>query len=111
MGFWQIFFLCSKNICNVLNTAFKIFNAVTKNRCHFWSQTFKKSEKYLYNGKNLKKIFFWLRCSNGLLNLEYKLLFCEPKIEFKKLREENPYQPTIVKGIYLSQYTKNIETN
>ena len=35
--------------------------------------------------QNLKKIF-----------LEYKLLLCEPNIEFKKLWEENPLQLTIV---------------
>ena len=31
-----------------------------------------------------------------MLHLEYKILLCEPKIEFTKLREEKPYQPTIV---------------
>ena len=35
--------------------------------------------------QNLKKMF-----------LEYKLLLCEPNIEFKKLWEENPLQLTIV---------------
>ena len=52
MGFsLYIFFLCSKNVCNVLNTALQVFNVVTKN-----SHTFKKHQKYLYNGKNLKKM-------------------------------------------------------
>ena len=46
----------------------------------------KKVKKYLYNGKNLKRNFIQLRCSNVLLHLEYKLLFCKPKIEFKNLR-------------------------
>ena len=46
-----IFFLCSKNVCNVLNTALQVFNVVTKS-----SHTFKKHQKYLYNGKNLKKM-------------------------------------------------------
>ena len=35
--FWMslyIFFLCSKNVCNVLNTALQVFNVVTKNRRH-----------------------------------------------------------------------------
>ena len=49
---------------------------------------FQEMSKYLYNGKNLKKKFRSLRCSNVLPHLEYKLLLCEPKIEFKKLREE-----------------------
>ena len=53
MGFsLYIFFLCSKNVCNVLNTALQVFNVVTKNRRH----TFKKHQKYLYNGKNLEKM-------------------------------------------------------
>ena len=31
MGFsLYIFFLCSKNVCNVLNTALQVFNVVTK---------------------------------------------------------------------------------
>ena len=30
----QILFMCSKNVYNVLNTAFQIFNVVTNNRCH-----------------------------------------------------------------------------
>ena len=91
MGFsLYIFFLCSKNVCNVLNTALQVFNGVTKNRRPLWRHTFKKHQKYLYNGKNLKKIFLWLRCFNVLLYLEYKVLLCEPKIEFTKLREEKP---------------------
>ena len=71
-----------------MNTAFQIFNVVTKNRCHLSRRSFKKSQKYLYNGKNLKKNFLQLRFSNVLLHLEYKLLLCEPKIEFKKLPGE-----------------------
>ena len=85
-----IFFLCSKNLCNVLNTALQVFNVVTKNRRHLRRHTFKKRQKYLYNGKNLTKIFLQLRCFNVLLLLEYKILLCEPKIEFTKLREEKP---------------------
>ena len=58
MGFsLNIFFLCSKNVCNVFNTALQVFNVVTKNRRLLWRHTFKKRQKYLYNGKNLKKIF------------------------------------------------------
>ena len=35
MGFsLYIFFLCSKNVRNVLNTALQVFNVVTKNRRH-----------------------------------------------------------------------------
>ena len=35
MGFsLHIFFLSSKNVCNVLNPAFQVFNVVTKNRRH-----------------------------------------------------------------------------
>ena len=80
-----IFFLCSKNVCNVLNTALQVFNVVTKNRRHLRRHTFKKRQKYLYNGKNLKKIFLYkLRCFNVLLHLDYKILLCEPKIEFTK---------------------------
>ena len=52
-----IFFLCSKNVCNVLNTALQVFNVVTKNRRHLRRDTFKKRQKYVHNGKNLKKIF------------------------------------------------------
>ena len=33
MGFsLYIFFLCSKNVCNVLNTALQVFNGLTKTR-------------------------------------------------------------------------------
>ena len=78
-------FFCNKNVCNILNTAYQIFNVVTKNRCHLWRHTFKKSQKYLYNCKNLKKTFLQLRCSNVLLHLKYKLPFCKPEIEFKNL--------------------------
>ena len=56
-----------------------VFNVVTKT----WRHTFKKRQKYLYNGKNLKKFFLYLRCSNVLFHLEYKLLLCEQTIEFK----------------------------
>ena len=45
-----------KNVCNGLNTAFQIFKVVTKNRCHLLRHTFKKRQKYLYNGENLKKV-------------------------------------------------------
>ena len=97
MGFsLYIFFLCSKNVCNVLNTALQVFNVVTKNRRHLWRHTFKKHQKYLYNGKNWKKIFLQLRCFNVLLHLKYKILLREPKVEFTKLRVEKPQQPTIV---------------
>ena len=35
MGFSPyIFFLCNKNVCNVLNTALQVFDVVTKNRRH-----------------------------------------------------------------------------
>ena len=35
MGFsLHIFFLSSKNVCNVLNPALQVFNVVTKNRRH-----------------------------------------------------------------------------
>ena len=58
MGFsLYIFFFCSKNDCNVLNTALQVFNVVTINRLDLWRHTFKKRQKYLHNGKNLKKIF------------------------------------------------------
>ena len=30
----NIFFSCSKNVCDVLNTALQVFNFVTKNRRH-----------------------------------------------------------------------------
>ena len=53
MGFsLYILFFCSKNACNVLNSAFQILNVVTKYRCQLRHHTFKKSQKYLYNGKN-----------------------------------------------------------
>ena len=68
-----------------LNTAFQTFNVVTKNRCHLPHHTFKESQKYLYNGKSLKKHFLQLRCSNILLHLKYKLLLCGPKFKFKNL--------------------------
>ena len=51
-----IFFSCSKNVCDVLNTALQVFSVI-KNRRHLWRHTFKKHQKYLYNGKNLKNIF------------------------------------------------------
>ena len=76
-------FFCNKNVCSILNTAYQILNVVTKNRCHLWRHTFKKSQKYLYNCKNLKKTFLQLRCSNVLLHLKYKLPLCKPEIEFK----------------------------
>ena len=76
-------FFCNKNVCSILNTAYQIFNVVTKNRCHLWRHTFKKSQKYLYNCKNLKKTFLQLRCSNVLLHLKYKLPLRKPEIEFK----------------------------
>ena len=91
MGFsLYIFFLCSKNVCNVLNTALQVFNVVTKNRRHLWRHTFKKRQNTFTMVKILKKIFLQLRCFNVLLHLEYKILLCEPKIEFTKLREEKP---------------------
>ena len=76
-------FFCNKNVCSILNTVYQIFNVVTKNRCQLWRHTFKKSQKYLYNCKNLKKTFLQLRCSNVLLHLKYKLPLCKPEIEFK----------------------------
>ena len=33
----------------------------------------------------MEKNFLQLRCSNALLHLKYKVLLCEPKIEFNKL--------------------------
>ena len=58
MGFsLYMFFLCSKNVSNDLNTALQVLNVVTKNRRHLRRDTFKKSQKYVDNGKNLKKIF------------------------------------------------------
>ena len=76
-------FFCNKNVCGILNPAYQIFNVVTKNRCQLWRHTFKKSQKYLYNCKNLWKTFLQLRCSNVLLHLKYKLPLCKPEIEFK----------------------------
>ena len=78
-------FFCNKNVCNILNTAYQIFNVVTKNRFHLWRHTFKKSQEYLYNCKKLKKTFLQLRCSNVLLHLKYKLPLCMPEIGFKNL--------------------------
>ena len=49
---------------------------------------FQETSKYLYNGKNLKKTFLYLRCFNVLLHLEYKILLCQPKVEFTQFREE-----------------------
>ena len=43
--------------------------------------TFQKSQKYLFSGKNIKKIL-QLRFSNVLLYLKYKVLLCDPDIEF-----------------------------
>ena len=86
MGFsLLILFLCDKNSCNVLNTAFEIFSVVAKNRCHLRHRTSQKTQKYLYNGKNIKKNFLQLRCSNVVLHLKYKVLSCELKIKFKKV--------------------------
>ena len=42
---------------------------------------FQEKSKKPSNGKNLKKHFLQLNCSNVLLHLEYKLLLCEPKNE------------------------------
>ena len=53
--------MCSKSVCNVLNTAFQFFNVVTKNRCRLRRHTFEKRQKYLYNGKNFKKLFFLVK--------------------------------------------------
>ena len=86
MGFsLLILFLCDKNSCTVLNTAFEIFIVVAKNRCHLRHRTSQKTQKYLYNGKNIKKNFLQLRCSNVVLHLNYKVLSCELKIKFKKV--------------------------
>ena len=35
----------------------QVFNVVTKNRRHLRRDTFKKRQKYVHNGKNLRKIF------------------------------------------------------
>ena len=86
MGFsLLILFLCDKNSCTVLNTAFEIFSVVAKNRCNLRHRTSQKTQKYLYNGKNIKKNFLQLRCSNVVLHLKYKVLSCELKIKFKKV--------------------------
>ena len=86
MGFsLLILFLCDKNSCTVLQTAFEIFSVVTKNRCHLRHHTSQKTQKYLYNGTNIKKNFLQLRCSNVLLHLKYKVPFCELNIKFKKV--------------------------
>ena len=86
MGFsLLILFLCDKNSCTVLNTAFEIFSVVSKNGCHLRHHTSQKTQKYLYNGKNIKKKFLQLRCSNVVLHLKYKVLSCELKIKFKKV--------------------------
>ena len=86
MGFsLLILFLCDKNSCTVLKTAFEIFSVVTKNRCHLRHHTSQKTQKYLYSGTNIKKNFLQLKCSNVLLYLKYKVPFCELKIKFKKV--------------------------
>ena len=86
MGFsLLILFLCDKNSYTVLNTAFEIFSVVAKNRCHLRHRTSQKTQKYLYNGKNIKKNFLQLRCSNVVLHLKYKVLSCELKIKFKEV--------------------------
>ena len=82
-----ILFLCDKNFCTVLNTAFEIFSVVTKHRCHFHHHTSRKTQKYLYGGKNIKKNFLQLRCSNVFLHVKYKVLLRESKIKFKKTTE------------------------
>ena len=53
----QRLFFCDKNACTILNTAFKIFRVVTKNKCR---HTSKISQQYLYNVKNIKKAFLQL---------------------------------------------------
>ena len=54
MGFsLHILFLCSKNVCNVLNTAFQVFNVVTKNRRHLWRHT-SRNVKNTFTMVNLK---------------------------------------------------------
>ena len=86
MGFsLLILLLCDKNSCIVLDTAFEIFSVVAKNRCHLRHRTSQKTQKYLYNGKNIKKNLLQLRCSNVVLHLKYKVLSCELKIKFKKV--------------------------
>ena len=71
--------------------------SVTKMPVPFWTLLFKflvlllkigvkKSQKYLYNVKNIKKTTLQLGCSNVLLHLmKYKVL-CEPEIKLKNLR-------------------------
>ena len=39
-----------------MNTAYQIYSVDTNNRSHLWRHTFKKREKYLYIGKNFKKM-------------------------------------------------------
>ena len=66
-----------------LTLLFKYLVLLLKNRCHLRHHTFQKSQKY--KKKIIKKSFLQLRCSNALLHLKYKVLLCEPKIEFNKL--------------------------
>ena len=66
-----------------MNTAFQIFSVV--NRRHLRYHTFQKSQKYLYRGNNIMKIFLQLSCFDVLLHLKYKVPLCEPEIEFNKL--------------------------
>ena len=69
MGFSLLILLFyGTNACAILNAAFQIFNAVTNNRCHLGHHTLKKSQKYLYSGKNIKTIFLQLISSNVLLH-------------------------------------------
>ena len=69
MGFSLLILLFyDKNACTILNAAFQIFIVVTKNRCHLRHHTFKKSQKYLNSGKNIKKIFLQFISSNVLLH-------------------------------------------
>ena len=72
----------TKSACTVLNTGFQIFNVITKNRCHLRHHTFQKSQKYLFSAKNREKKVLQLRCCNVLLHLKYKVLLCDPNIEF-----------------------------
>ena len=51
----------------------------------FTSSYFPEKSNYLYSGKNIKKNFLQLRCSNVLLLLKYEVLFCELKIQFNNL--------------------------
>ena len=51
------YFSVTKNACTILNTAFKIFRVVAKNKCR---HTSKISQQYLYNIKNIKKVFLQL---------------------------------------------------